>query len=56
MTCPNEDRRWQVFAAVQNASVPSGNVRDCLGFEAAALPWEGENGEDGGGAAAWQYT
>lgn len=53
MACPNLDRDWQVFAAVQNASVPSGDVRDCLGFEALAIPWDGEGGFD---VAAWQYT
>lgn len=29
--------RWQVFAARKNATVPTGSVRDCLGFEALAL-------------------
>lgn len=29
--------RWQVFAALQNATVPTGNVDDCLGFEAMAI-------------------
>ncbi|KAJ5595412.1 uncharacterized protein N7459_001620 [Penicillium hispanicum] len=29
--------RWQVFAALQNATVPSGKVGDCLGFDAMAV-------------------
>ncbi|KAJ5919105.1 hypothetical protein N7466_010048 [Penicillium verhagenii] len=28
---------WQVYAALQNATVPSGNVGDCLGFDALAV-------------------
>lgn len=53
MACPADDNRWRVFAAVQNATVPSGNVEDCLGFSAIALPW---NGQDGFSTPAWQYT
>ncbi|KAJ5205332.1 hypothetical protein N7491_004045 [Penicillium cf. griseofulvum] len=29
--------KWQVYAALQNATVPSGNVGDCLGFDALAI-------------------
>ncbi|KAJ5484861.1 hypothetical protein N7539_004849 [Penicillium diatomitis] len=29
--------RWQIFAAMPNATVPTGNVSDCLGFEALAV-------------------
>jgi hypothetical protein len=49
MACPTEDNRWQVFAAIDNATVPSGNVGDCLGFSALALPYKGD-------APAWQYA
>jgi hypothetical protein len=49
MACPTEDSKWQVFAALQNATVPSGNVQDCLGFSAIATPTN-ETGN------AWQYT
>ncbi|KAL2852991.1 hypothetical protein BJX68DRAFT_48648 [Aspergillus pseudodeflectus] len=49
MACPTEDSKWQVFAALQNATVPSGNVKDCLGFSAIATPTN-ETGN------AWQYT
>ncbi|KAJ6113396.1 hypothetical protein N7523_006713 [Penicillium sp. IBT 18751x] len=28
--------KWQVYAALQNATVPSGQVSDCLGFDALA--------------------
>jgi len=48
MACPT-DNRWQVFAAMQNATVPSGNVGDCLGFSAMALTYKGP-------VPAWQYV
>ncbi|PWY86921.1 hypothetical protein BO70DRAFT_360648 [Aspergillus heteromorphus CBS 117.55] len=48
MACPTEDSKWQVFAAVSNATVPSGNVDDCLGFDALGVPTNGT-------AAAWEY-
>ncbi|KAL1970219.1 hypothetical protein VTN77DRAFT_5379 [Rasamsonia byssochlamydoides] len=51
MACPNQATNpssWQVFAALQNATVPTGNVNDCLGFNAAAIPYNGS-------FAAWQY-
>ncbi|KAJ5166287.1 uncharacterized protein N7482_005068 [Penicillium canariense] len=34
---PLRTDRWQVFAALQNATVPTGNVSDCLGFDALAI-------------------
>ncbi|RAH56716.1 hypothetical protein BO85DRAFT_520836 [Aspergillus piperis CBS 112811] len=57
MACPlDEDEEvnggaWQVFAAMKNATVPSGNVSDCLQFEALAYPWV----SNGSSIAAWQY-
>ena len=48
MACPTDDNRWQVYAAMQNATVPSGNVDDCLGFSAMALTYTGP-------VPAWQY-
>ncbi|KAB8076929.1 hypothetical protein BDV29DRAFT_73087 [Aspergillus leporis] len=48
MACPTEDNRWQVFAAIQNATVPKGDVNECLGFSAIA-PTADQS------AAAWQY-
>ncbi|KAJ5280599.1 hypothetical protein N7478_005971 [Penicillium angulare] len=48
MACPTEDNRYQVFAAMQNATVPSGNVADCIGFSAMALTYKGD-------VPAWQY-
>ncbi|CAG8327267.1 unnamed protein product [Penicillium salamii] len=48
MACPTEDSRWQVFAAIKNATVPKGNVEECLGFSALALPYDGD-------VPAWQY-
>ncbi|KAL5363023.1 hypothetical protein BJX96DRAFT_111824 [Aspergillus floccosus] len=41
--------QWQVYAALQNATVPSGSVGDCLGFSAMAIS---RNGSD---FAAWEY-
>lgn len=49
MACPTQDHRWQVFVAMQNATVPSGNVNDCLGFSALALTYNGD-------IPAWQYA
>ncbi|KAB8068392.1 hypothetical protein BDV29DRAFT_184639 [Aspergillus leporis] len=55
MACPTTNAtvvpgnpKWQVFAATQNATVPTGNVRDCLGFSAIAAPKNGS-------VAAWEY-
>ncbi|KAL1953326.1 hypothetical protein VTO42DRAFT_3006 [Malbranchea cinnamomea] len=57
MACPDskdtESPRWQVFAALRNATVPTGNVDDCLGFTAMALQYTSAPEE---GPAAWQYT
>ncbi|BCS18906.1 putative IgE binding protein [Aspergillus puulaauensis] len=49
MACPTDDNRWQVFAALQNATVPSGEVKDCLGFNALAVP-SNQTGQ------TWQYV
>ncbi|KAL1975045.1 hypothetical protein VTN31DRAFT_3437 [Thermomyces dupontii] len=51
MACPDDAENpssWQVFAAMNNATVPTGNVKDCLTFTAAAVPYDGS-------FAAWQY-
>ncbi|KAJ5248822.1 hypothetical protein N7468_000273 [Penicillium chermesinum] len=40
---------YQVFAARDDAFVPTGNVSDCLGFDALAVPANGTQG-------AWQYV
>ncbi|PGH10542.1 hypothetical protein AJ80_07488 [Polytolypa hystricis UAMH7299] len=51
MACPVPDRpSYQVFAAMRNATVPSGDVDDCLGFSAAAIEYKGPS------PAAWQYA
>ncbi|PKY04708.1 hypothetical protein P168DRAFT_137771 [Aspergillus campestris IBT 28561] len=50
MACPAEDDRWQVFAAIQNATVPGGDVGACLGFSAIAPTAQHQ------GFAAWQYN
>ncbi len=51
MTCPTPDESWQVFAAMPNATVPSGNIEDCVGFLAVTSVYNGVNG----GAAAFEY-
>ncbi|OKL63210.1 hypothetical protein UA08_01319 [Talaromyces atroroseus] len=51
MACPDDamsPTSWQVFAAIQNATVPTGNVADCLGFDAATVDYDGD-------IPAWQY-
>jgi hypothetical protein len=51
MGCPdNSDgpKTWQVFANIQNATVPTGDIDDCFPFEANTLPFNQ-------GPAAWQY-
>ncbi|KAE8137138.1 hypothetical protein BDV38DRAFT_89624 [Aspergillus pseudotamarii] len=55
MACPTSNStivpgnpKWQVFAASKNATVPTGNIRDCLGFSAVAAPYTGP-------VAAWEY-
>lgn len=49
MACPTDGDAWQVFANLQNATVPQGNVSQCLGFDAVALDFPELY-------AAWQYT
>ncbi|KAJ5475757.1 hypothetical protein N7475_001486 [Penicillium sp. IBT 31633x] len=41
--------KWQVYAALKNATVPSGNVDDCLGFDALAVSVNST------APAAWEY-
>ncbi|RHZ56587.1 IgE-binding protein [Aspergillus thermomutatus] len=55
MACPTQGDApapYQVFAAMSNATVPTGNVADCLGFDAAAVAWTAPEGQT---SAAWQY-
>ncbi|KAJ5110003.1 hypothetical protein N7532_002648 [Penicillium argentinense] len=40
---------YQVFSAQQNATVPTGNVGDCLGFDALAVPVSNTT------QPAWEY-
>jgi hypothetical protein len=50
MACPTPGGHdHQVFANIGNATVPTGNVRDCIGFSALGLVYEGPIG-------AWQYV
>ncbi|KAJ5887722.1 hypothetical protein N7495_007763 [Penicillium taxi] len=42
--------RWQVYVALQNATVPTKNVNDCLGFDALAVPINSSSTH-----AAWEY-
>ncbi|PYI10708.1 hypothetical protein BO78DRAFT_270625, partial [Aspergillus sclerotiicarbonarius CBS 121057] len=57
MACPvrgnvtSSSGRWQVYAAWRNASVPGGNVDECLGFDPLAYRW----GRGVGEVAAWEY-
>jgi hypothetical protein len=52
MACPDHSTQktaWQVFAAIQNATVPTGNVSDCLGFDALTTAYSGS-------IPAWEYV
>jgi len=49
MACPTNGHLWQVFANMRNATVPLGNVSQCLGFDALALDFSENYG-------AWEYT
>ncbi|EXJ86368.1 hypothetical protein A1O3_03319 [Capronia epimyces CBS 606.96] len=49
MACPTDGDAWQVFANLRNATVPQGNVSQCLGFDGLALDYPEL-------FAAWQYT
>lgn len=51
MACPSDDSDYlQVFAAMQNATVPTGDVEDCVKFAAYAYHYDGPS------PVAWQYT
>ncbi|RMZ86087.1 hypothetical protein DV737_g100, partial [Chaetothyriales sp. CBS 132003] len=50
MACPNPNGSWDVFAALQNATVPNGDVSSCLGFDALTVDYISDT------AAAWQYV
>ena len=52
MGCPDDGddpKTWQVFANIQNATVPTGDIDDCFPFVANTLPFN-QN------PAAWQYV
>lgn len=52
MACPTVNSTvaaYQVFAAINNATVPTGNVADCYGFDALAVDYTGPT------PAAWEY-
>ncbi|KAH8695233.1 IgE-binding protein [Talaromyces proteolyticus] len=52
MACPDDATNassWQVFAAIRNATVPTGNVDDCLGFDALTTSYTGS-------IPTWEYT
>lgn len=48
MACP-VDGAYQVFAGLKNAEVPSGNVGDCIGFDAMTVA------DNANTPAAWEY-
>ncbi|EAS27503.1 IgE-binding protein [Coccidioides immitis RS] len=51
MGCPDPEVGFhQVYANIQNASVPTGDIKDCLPFVALAITYPGNN------PAAWQYV
>jgi hypothetical protein len=57
MTCPTIDpndnsTEWQLYGAVPNADVPSGDVDDCRGILAITYDWDDLTRS---GAAAWEY-
>lgn len=54
MACPvpGHDGRWEIFASVKDAVVPTGDAGDCLGFEALAVPFQGGVRKP----AAWEYV
>ncbi len=49
MACPTGGDTWQVFANLNNATVPQRNVSECLGFDALAI-------DSTQNYAAWEYT
>jgi len=52
MACPDskdDPNTWQVFANIQNATVPTGDIDDCLPFLAKTRVFYG-------GPNAWQYV
>lgn len=49
MACPTAGR-FRVFAALRNATVPSGNVTSCVPFVAVVIPFVSSQ------AGAFQYT
>lgn len=53
MGCPTDEGPYQVFANLQNATVPQGNVSDCVGFDAIAEEYGGDSGNNE--FAAWEY-
>lgn len=51
MACPSPGTLfYKVFANIRNATVPTGNIDDCLGFVALAITYTGPS------PAAWQYV
>ena len=52
MACPTKTgRAYQIYAALNNATVPNGNISSCIGFDAIT---EAYNNTEGG--AVWEYT
>ena len=52
MACPDDDddpKTWQVFANIRNATVPTGDIDDCVPFRANTLVFDNN-------PAAWQYA
>ena len=52
MACPDLFGGWEVFAALKNATVPTGNVSDCYGFDGLTTDYSSSHSN----FSAWQYT
>ena len=50
MACPTDDNMWQVFADLDTATVPGGDVKQCLGCSALT------SDPKPNGTAAWEYV
>jgi hypothetical protein len=52
MACPETKGGWLVMAALENATVPNGNISTCLTFDALTSDYVAS----GSNFSAWQYT
>ena len=52
MACPTESGDWQVFAALRNATVPQGDINECVRFMGVTETYSEGNAQ----FAAYEYT